>query len=251
MILGKGMLARAFSSRPDLERDAVIFAKGVSDSSTEAEEEFAREIGELIDAIQHANTRGSVFVYFSSGGAVYGTHTGCRREDLTLKPVTRYGWHKQQCEEIVQSEARNYIVARLPNVVGDGGSLSQLVPALVHQIVSGNVRVRKRASRDLLHSRDVVLLLSKLIEAGADREVFNVASGISSPVIDIVSWISNELGVNPNIQFQDDGEAQVFSIEKLKSLLGDVVRFEPTYPKSLIQEYCRNHENPADVQLAH
>jgi nucleoside-diphosphate-sugar epimerase len=221
------MLASAFLSRqPELE--ATIFARGVADSTSVDRAAYARELTTLEDALDAAATAGHPLVYFSSA-PVYGRFNGhAMLESDEPAPVTPYGRHKLACEELVRSSPGSTLVLRLPNVVGPGGNPNQLIPSLVRQVLAGRVTILAAAARDLLDVDDVVTLTTRLVAADAPRRLadgdrtVNVASGICTPVTDIVAEIAAILGRDPLVELVDGGEAQHFSIARLRGLAGAV-----------------------------
>jgi len=220
IVEGRGMLATAFlASRSVIE--ATLFARGVADSKSADHGEYGRERSTLVAALDAAATRDHPLVYFSSG-AVYG-HFGDDpvAETAPTRPVTAYGRHKVTCESLVRASHGPSLIVRLPNVVGPGGNPHQLVPSLVSQVLTGRVSVLRGAGRDLIDVDDVVATTAGLIDAGAparlvalDRTI-NVASGICTPVIELVGMISTILGCDPEIEVVDGGDPQRLAVDRL------------------------------------
>ncbi len=233
VVQGQGMLATAFLERHPA-MDAVVFARGVADSSVDDPTEFAREISTLRQAVDLAAEQQRPLVYFSSA-PVYGDFDGSEvHESAPARPTSSYGRHKLACEAIVRAAPGPSLILRLPNVVGPGGHPNQLVPALVRQISAGHVRIFDAAARDIIDVDDLVGLTERLLAADAtDRlanlgRTVNVASGICTPVADIADRIATILERSPVRETVHGGQAQRFSTARLQSLIGEMA-FEPDY----------------------
>lgn len=167
IVLGDGLLATAFRSLGDTTVPGVVFARGVSDSTSADEDAYHRELELLGSAATLALEAGEPIVYFC-GAPIYGTFESCRHEDDELRPQTRYGRHQADAERLIRASGARYVIARTPNVVGPGGHAHQLVPALVRQATSGLIHVQSHATRDLLDVDDLVLLTQRLLIQVAD-----------------------------------------------------------------------------------
>ncbi len=219
-IIGDGLIARSLGPFEDRHQDVVAFASGVSDSTSTSLRAFQRECSLLYEVLEQARQRHLRVVYFSGGGAIYGRWTTPAVEAGPLEPRSAYGRHQLLCEAIVRSAGVRYLIARLPNVVGPGGSRWQLIPALVRQVLDGRVQVQAGASRDLIDVEDMARVLSDLLQLRRARDIVNVASGSSVPVPRIVDEIARILSVEPEVVSRRRGEAQRFSTNHLSELLG-------------------------------
>ena len=104
MVIGKGMMARAFSLYRS-NNNVVVFASGVSNSRESSRKAFFRERNLLRECI--ATNGNKIIVYFSTW-SIY---------DRMLKE-TPYVQHKIKMEKIIQRHAGTYLILRLPQVVG-------------------------------------------------------------------------------------------------------------------------------------
>ncbi len=238
-IQGSGLLARAFSATGVRDDTVTVFAKGVADSTTTAAAEFDRERRELEQSIGACLAAGRTLVYLSGGGAIYGRGATVRSEDDPLKPETMYGRHQLTCEEAIRSSGVDHLIARIPNAVGHPQRPAQLVPSLVHQVQRGTVSLRVGASRDLIDAADVAGLVTGLLSAGARNLAINVASGISTPVGDLVAHIERLLGIAAeHVELDAEPDPQRFSITRLQSYLPSWSP-GPHYPYDVLERYLR------------
>jgi nucleoside-diphosphate-sugar epimerase len=235
-IIGNGMIARGLSCYSADINDAVVFASGVSDSTLTDRQEYERECQALEQVISDCRQRDKTLVYFSSGGTVYGKRNDERKEDAPLFPETVYGRHKVRCESVISSSGIRYLIARLPTVVGQTKSKTQLIPVLIKRAMEGNVTLLKDAERDIIGIADVAGIIVAILRNLRRNEIINVASGISVPVSDIFSEIQNNLGVKPTIKIISGGDKQRFNVDKLHAYCPKI-RFTTDYYKSIIREY--------------
>lgn len=137
---GSGLIASAF--RPFAEEDRfLLFASGVSNSSTVTATDFAREL-HLLEA--HAGT-GARLVYFST----------CSLFDPTLR-TNPYILHKLDMEDRVRHMFPDHLILRLPNIIGRTPNPHTLCNHLRDRIVAGlPVQVHLHACRYLMDVDDL------------------------------------------------------------------------------------------------
>jgi nucleoside-diphosphate-sugar epimerase len=127
-IIGTGMIAK----KMNIPFDVIIFASGVSNSQCISNTEFKREI-ELFKSIE----KNKKIIYFST-------------VTIYQKQRTPYISHKILMEALVKNLCENYLILRLPNLIGSSQSNNQLIPSLVKQITNGEVTIQKNAKRCIL-----------------------------------------------------------------------------------------------------
>ena len=148
-----------------------------------------------------------------------------------------YGKNKVFFESIIINSGVEYLIIRLPNVVGPKQNKNQLFSALVLQAINGEANIFQNAARDLIDIEDICDILSALLKMDIKNEVIIIASGYSTPVIDIFNEILLVIGKKANITLSSGGNKQVFSNKKLNYLLSGKLKFTPDYYRHLIQKY--------------
>lgn len=144
-------MASAFGHYAD-DDDVLIFASGVSDSTETKKTAFRRELRVLLRAI-HGNTK-KLFVYFSS-------------MDVNSPVEKKYFEHKLLVEGVISMFCDNYIILRLPNIVGDGGNPTNLVNYFKDKALANEkIDVQKHAARSIVDVEDVRLVVDTLIRDG-------------------------------------------------------------------------------------
>jgi GDP-4-dehydro-6-deoxy-D-mannose reductase len=183
-------------------------------------------------------------VLFVSSADVYGIVTEDElpiRETRPAVPVNPYSQSKFQAELLAQSIAsendQRVVIVRPFNHIGPGQSDKFVVPALasrlldaldrgVHEIPVGDLSTR----RDFSDVRDVVKAYRLLMERGRSGEVYNVASGHDTALIDIahdlVAQIAPDVRLVPDVDLLRPVEVPVMrgSYRKLHKATG----WEPT-----------------------
>ena len=104
MIIGNGLIANGFD-KYRYNDDVLIFASGVSNSMENNENEFNKEYELLKDSIDIP----SKLIYFSTCSIV---------DDSNKSP---YILHKIKMEKLIRENSNNYLIFRLPIVVGNIG----------------------------------------------------------------------------------------------------------------------------------
>ncbi|GGO97764.1 NAD-dependent epimerase/dehydratase family protein [Wenjunlia tyrosinilytica] len=202
-IIGNGFLghnlADAFAERfPEV----TAFAAGVSSTAGTASADFDREAHLLYEVLRKCREEHRSLLFFSTASAamygasaaVYGASGTSGIEDGPVQPPSVYGRHKLALESVVRSSGVEHLILRLSHVVGRHQRSHQLLPALVHQVMTGAVTVHQGAHRDLLDVRDLVHAVGRLLDDGVRGRVVNVASGAPQPVEAIVDGIERRLG---------------------------------------------------------
>ena len=237
VIDGNGLIAASFNGCNS--EDAYVFARGVSNSATQAEGDYQRELSLLNDAIEKCLSSSSRLVYFSSGGAIYGETNSVRHENMRLEPTSRYGKHKLECENLIVTSGVDHLIARLPNVVGCGGNSSQLFPYLVNAVKRGKIIIFEKSMRDLIDVDDLSSIVIRLLRKTSNNMILNIVSGVSVSADELVKEINCHIKNNIDIERISGGANQVFSSDKLKALLPDL-SFDARYPFDLVRKYIKD-----------
>ena len=182
MIVGRGLLARAFTARYGTDPSVTIFASGVSNSQETGVDRFARERA-LLAPFLDGGTR---LVYFGSCASVMDGDTS----------ATPYMRHKRAMEELVVGSPDG-LVLRLPQVVGPTQNPNTLTNFLRDHILNGSpFTVWANAERNLIDVDDVVAIGTRLIDTAGSKSdrAFSVASADPLPMPAIISIFEHVLG---------------------------------------------------------
>lgn len=192
MIVGSGLLARAFAPRYAGDDRVLIFASGVSNSEETDPRQFQRE-SELLDQAIAADPRR--LVYFSSCGVAN-----------AVEPLSPYMRHKLAMETRV-SQRPGGLVIRLPQVVGRTGNAHTISHYLHDRILSGErINVWTRAERNLVDVDDVAAIADVMIGAeDSGPRVTTIAAEHSLPMPEIVGIFEAVMGRKANCVAVDRG----------------------------------------------
>lgn len=151
MIIGSGLLAKAFYKYSN-DNNILIFASGVSDSTTISKSQFDREYNLAKDILEKYQDK--TFIYFSS----------CDVENKDVNQLPYYK-HKINVEMLLQEYANNYYIFRLPQVFGLGGNRSNLINYLFEKIDNNSsFFLIKGMYKNILHISDVYAICKYIID---------------------------------------------------------------------------------------
>jgi nucleoside-diphosphate-sugar epimerase len=227
MIVGSGLLARAFADAYSQRDDVCIYAAGVSNSACKSSDEFARERQRLTDALRTAHHVG-VFVYFGT----------CSVADPDAQD-TPYVQHKLAMEGLVQAHPQGLVI-RLPQVAGKTPNPHTLLNYLYARISrSERFELWAKAKRNIIDVIDVAAIANCLIADGSARKTtINVANTASYPMPDIVHAMERTIGKQALFDATDRGSEYPIDVERITPVLGKAgVDFDNTYLDKVIGKY--------------
>ena len=188
MIVGNGLLANEFIELIDELDDYVIFAAGVSDSSETDVSKFNRERDLILKTINENNTL--KFIYFSSILAELGS--------------SDYYNHNLEMENLVKNNVDNYVIFRLPQVIGRTGNKKNLLNHFENLIRNDSeVIVYEGIMRSLIDIEDVVDIVDYCKDK-VNKKTINVSGIEKIGVISLVKLIGEILNVTPKIKIETD-----------------------------------------------
>ena len=224
MVIGKGLLGTAFSSY--INNDAVlIFASGVSNSRASTADPFQREL-DLLNL--HTKFNG-LLVYFST----------CSILDNTLKS-SPYIQHKLKIEQFIADNFRNYLIVRLPNVVGSIGNPNTMLNFFSEAINSQSpLQLQRNSHRYFIDIDDVYFIVDSVIKNNEDIKITqNLVITDKTAVKDVVDQLELHLGKKTKRNYIDgDSNYMVQPGELFESYLHKYSTGEIEYLKKLIKKY--------------
>ena len=191
MIVGNGLLARAFHARYADVDEVVVFASGVSNSLESNPNVFARERALLEDLLASGQPR---LVYFGSCGVV-------NQQDMSP-----YMQHKKRMESLVTTHPGG-LVLRLPQVVGNTQNPNTLTNFIRDRILANEpFTVWAKAERNLVDIDDIVAIGGAAIDSGAPSlPIINIAAESSILVPEIVRILEDVLQRQAHCTIEDKG----------------------------------------------
>ncbi|WP_434027217.1 NAD-dependent epimerase/dehydratase family protein [[Pseudomonas] boreopolis] len=222
MIIGSGLIARAFAPRFGNERDVLLFASGVSNSQERDPAAFMRERQLLQEAISQRRPR---LVYFGSCNVANSAQT------------SPYFEHKRQMEQLVMGSSGG-LVLRLPQVVGRTANPHTLTNFLRDRILAGErFTVWRNAQRNLIDIDDVVAIATELINSPTSQAI-PIASPHTLTMPEIIALFEQVLGKKALFDLEDRGDAMQIDAREALSIAHRLeLDLGPDYPRSLIEKY--------------
>ena len=141
------------------------------------------------------------FVYFSSGGAIYGDTDHPAIESDLPAPRSYYGLNKYAAEQIVRLEAPSYAILRPSNIYGSGQRTDLeggVIAIFFDRLMRGEpvvIHGDGSQERDFVHVDDVVAAVEAAL-SNPDDVVWNVASGESTSIVSLYEKVQGALGIN-------------------------------------------------------
>jgi nucleoside-diphosphate-sugar epimerase len=225
MIIGNGLLAKAFAACFTNDPTVIVFASGVSNSRETRTDQFERE-RQLLDS---ALTSCQRLVYFST----------CSVHDPELVQ-SPYVQHKVAMEKRVLAGAAQNMVFRLPQVVGHCANQHTLTNYLHHQISTGKpFQIWLNAKRNLIDVHDLAAIATDLVASHqADGTISNIACPFSVSVLELVQIFEDLLHKPANYSAVEAGggyEIETRQAQIIATQLG--ITFDSTYVRKLIGKY--------------
>lgn len=201
----------------------------------------------LIDILSELNIK---FIYFSSGGTIYGQNEQpILKEETQCHPTSYYGYSKLIIEEYIRltNEKTNlpYLILRPSNPYGRYQNPQKkqgfIAVALDKIIKNETIEIWGDGSviRDYIYIDDLCCVLFELLLSNVVNMTLNIGSGVGHSLNEIIKILVCVSGKDIFITFKDarkvDINKTVLDIEKLKS----IVDFKPTTILDGIQSYYK------------
>ena len=227
MIVGSGLLARAFAADFGTSHQVCIYSAGVSNSGCRDAREFRRESTRLAEAMERSRDF-DAFVYF-------GTCSAGDPEGFD----TPYVEHKLRMERLV-AEHPQHLILRLPQVAGPTVNPHTLLNYLYARISrSESFQLWLRARRNVVDVQDVAAIARELIRPPEmRRQIVNVANTVSHSIADIVLTFEAVIGKSAVCERVDTGTAYHIDTTVIRPYLNAAgVHFDDHYLQNVISKY--------------
>ena len=204
-------------------------------------EEYKRMIFPSIELMELCAEKGVKFVYFSSGGTIYGNRNDVFPfiEQDPMAPISYYGWSKQMMENSIlfmhRTKGLNYLIVRPSNPYGHGQNLygkQGLVAVAIGKILKGepvDVWGDGSAVRDYIYIDDLAKVFAQLIEKDVKNTTLNVGSGRGYSVNDVLAFLKIVTQKDFKINYQNprpvDVSNMVLDLKNLKQYVD--IEFTP------------------------
>lgn len=225
MIIGDGFIADAFK---EFKNDKVIiFASGVSNSLENKNSEFRREEILLKKTLFERGDR--KIVYFST----------CYFNDIKYK--INYTNHKKNMENIIEKN-RNYLILRLPLVIGKKGNKKNFFNYIVDSLEQRTqIVLYKKLKRNIIDISDVVKYTSLMLNNFKNQDFkINLASKYSWPVTTLVDEITKLMQKETKIIMNNTNmKNEKINTDFIEAMNDDKKLFCQNYYKVIFKKYLK------------
>ena len=186
--------------------------------------EFKHVIFPSIELMEICADRNVKFVYFSSGGTVYGNGKSVQPfvETDGMSPVSYYGWSKQMMENSIlfihRTRGLKYLILRPSNPYGHGQNLygkQGLVAVAIGKILRGEpveVWGDGSAVRDYIYIDDLAKVFGSLLERDVCNDTVNIGSGRGYSVNDVLAFLKIISKVDFKINYENARPVDVSNV---------------------------------------
>lgn len=176
--------------------------------------EYQQVIFPTIELMQYCAQKDIKFVYFSSGGTVYGNRTDMTpfKETDPMAPISYYGWSKQMMENSIlyvhRTAGLKYLIVRPSNPYGHGQNIHAkqgLIAVALGKILAGEpIVVWGDGSnvRDYIYIDDLCEVLSQLLEKDVCNTTLNIGSGVGASINDIIQVLRDVVSEEVQVEYQ-------------------------------------------------
>lgn len=202
--------------------------------------EYQTVIFPSIELMQLCAKRGIKFVYFSSGGTIYGNRTSTvpfKETDL-MAPISYYGWSKQMMENgihyVHRTEGLKYLILRPSNPYGHGQNIHAkqgLIAVAIGKLLTGEpITVWGDGSsvRDYIYIDDLSKVVCQLLQKDIHNTTLNIGSNEGHSINDIIAHLKEIAEEEVNVKYVASRKADVANMILDTTKLKEYVHFEPT-----------------------
>ena len=191
-IIGDGFLAKNFSKiKTHIKKsNYLIFAAGISDSKTNSKYKLKREI-RIFKKFTNKNYLENI-VYISTADI----NNNLKKKDLYVK-------NKIIIENLIKKRFKNYIILRLPQIIGNSKNKKTLINYFFQSIKKGKkILVYNNVRRNVLDIDDVIKVLKIIIfDKKMKRKTITLANKHSFQPLDLIKILEKKLNKKANIKF--------------------------------------------------
>lgn len=224
MLIGNGLIASAFRNYENND-NVIIFASGVSNSSGNNKDDFEREFILLSKYIKIKNKR---LVYFST----------CSISDGSKK--SDYINHKINMENFIKNNHNDYIIFRLPIVIGKSYNKNTFFNSFKNKITnSENIIIYENITRYLIDIEDISKILPSFIEDVENNYTMDICFNNNKSVLEIVQYIEESINIKSFIILKNEKNINhlidnSLFISKLKKINYHI---DEDYTQKIIKKY--------------
>lgn len=212
---------------------------------------FQNEMNDIIlptmNLMEMCAKRKIKFVYFSSGGTIYGNNSSEHKETDNREPISYYGLSKCLAEDMIRFEARhlqlNYLILRPSNPYGPGQNIygrQGLIAVSIGKVLRGDtlqVWGDGNSVRDYIYIDDLAQMIYLLIKNQVSGKTVNIGSGKGYSVNTIIQLLDRYLDEPVKVEHVPSRGVDVDSIVLDCTLLHQLIDYQPIDIETGIQNF--------------
>lgn len=226
MVIGSGVIASRFADY-SLQSKYLIFAGSIHDSTIKDDKAIQKEEDSVKTALNEFSE--ATFVYFSTCSIL--------DTDVNHSP---YVQHKVRMEKLIQSTAKRFLIARLPQVMGLSDAKTSLVAFLVDRVANQiPFELWQHAQKNIIDIDDVHEIVSEVLKQNiCSNQIINVASTKQTPVLLLVQDIEKYLGTKAIYTQVNKGTAYALDVSEITPVLNQLkIDFGAGYIGASLSKY--------------
>ncbi|AEV99357.1 hypothetical protein A4D02_34140 [Niastella koreensis] len=227
MVVGNGLIAKAFDPWYSKDDRFLVFASGVSNSGTADPAQFSREARLLEQTLQQHPEK--TLAYFST----------CSVYDASLSN-SPYVQHKLAMENLIRTSHTGYHIFRISNLAGNTSNPNTFLNYFAQHIQSGSFfYLWHNTWRNVLDVTDLVAICNHILQQGLYKnEIVNIANPISNNVEEIVNILETVLQKKGNYELIEKTSKPIIDTTIVQELApGLDIAFNEKYLFNIVKKY--------------
>lgn len=229
-IIGKGFIAKNLIkiNRSIIKSGYIIYAAGISNSQIRSKNQLNREINVFRKFLKTYSCQ--KIIYISTA-------------DVTnnLKNKSKYVKNKITIEKIVIKNFKDYLIIRIPQIIGKSNNKKTLVNFFYNMIKSNKkIKLFEGVFRNILDIDDVVKMIEVIVlNKKVKKKIITLSNKYSLKPIQIIQFLETKLGKKANYQlFKTKKQKwQLCFNQNLKYFKDAKIKFNRNYLARAINKY--------------
>lgn len=226
-LIGNGFIGKNLKKiKINLKKSYIIYCAGVSNSKSIDKKQYKKEILKLKIGISKIDIK-TIFVYISSTSVIDKNH----ENDMYVK-------NKLKIEKIIKKEIINYIIIRLPQIIGSTGNPNIISNFLFEKIKREHFFYAwANTKRNLLDINDIKKIIENILSKKFKKSfIINVYNSRSINILKLINIFSNILNKKANYKkkyFIDKNKSKKINQKEKKFIF----HTKENYLKNILKKY--------------
>lgn len=235
-VLGHGAIAKRFANY-NLQTKYIIFTGGLHNVIVQDIDDISNEEYLLKSALTTL-TKSETLIYFSS----------CTINDSTQES-SPFIIHKIWAEQLIQSTVKNYLIIRLPEVLGLMNIEEGYINTLVSKFRAGDKIRLFDAPINFIDLDHVYAIVNYILQKGDFKNaIVNVASPNAIPALELMDVLEEHFDKLGDYEISPCSHAEEIDINSIRNTIDELgIDFGPNYLKRGLKKYFGYFLNPAPL----